>query len=123
MGDVKIMFFVTNYGLNTKRRPFCIEFRARSNGTNNSEDFDETQVWTFIWVSEFCLGSCILYYWQRRRHGGHAWAMKEAVMTLLLVRQRLDGPAAPAAASLLAHLPEEIWLAVCAFLRSADFMP
>ena len=61
-------------------------------------------------------------YWQRRRHGSHAWAMKEAVTTLLLVRQRLDGPA-PAAPSPLVHLPEEIWLAVCAFLRSADFMP
>ena len=60
-------------------------------------------------------------YWQRRRHGGHSWALKEAVTTLLLVRQRLDA-LAPAAA-LLVHLPEEIWLAVCAFLRSADFMP
>ena len=49
--------------------------------------------------------------------------MKETVTTLLLVRQRLDGPAAPAAGSLLVHLPEETWLAVCAFLRSADFMP
>ena len=62
-------------------------------------------------------------YWQRRRHGGHGWAMKEAVTALLLVRQRLDGPAAPAAGSLLVHLPEEIWLEVCAFLRGADFMP
>ena len=61
--------------------------------------------------------------WQRQRHGGHGWGTKEAVTTLLLVRQRLDGPAAPASASALVHLPEEIWLAVCAFLRSADFMP
>ena len=29
-------------------------------------------------------------YWQRRRHGGHSWVTKEAVITLLLVRQRLD---------------------------------
>ena len=66
-------------------------------------------------------------YWQRRLHGGHAWAMKEAVQTLLLVRQRLDARAlldpAPAAAGSLPHLPEEIWLAALAFLRSADFMP
>merc|ERR1712086_1200790 len=47
-------------------------------------------------------------YWQRTRHGGHSWALKEAVTSLLLVRQRLDA-LAPAAA-LLVHLPEEIWL-------------
>ena len=61
--------------------------------------------------------------WQRRRHGGHGWGTKEAVTTLLLVHQRLDEPAAGAAGTLLVHLPEEIWLAACAFLRSADFMP
>ena len=67
-------------------------------------------------------------YWQRRHHGRHGWAMREAVRTLLLVRQRLDthalavpGPAAAAGA--LPHLPEEIWLAALGFLRSADFMP
>jgi len=60
-------------------------------------------------------------YWQRRRHGGHSWAMQEAVATLLLVRQRLGAlaPATPAAA-LLPCLPEEIWLAACTFLRGAD---
>ena len=79
-------------------------------------------------------------YWQRRRHGGHSWATREAVTTLLLVRQRLDAQGAAAvpqghralrsrsrslaqAAAQLPHLPEEIWLAACGFLRSADFMP
>ena len=74
-------------------------------------------------------------YWQRRRHGQHAHDMKQVVWTLLLVRQRLGHRALPAAApagpvvqdqqptALLAHLPEEIWLAVCNFLRSADFEP
>ena len=67
-------------------------------------------------------------YWQRRLHSGHGWAMKEVVRTLLLVRQRLGAhaPAAPspaAAGGALPHLPEEIWLAALAFLRSADFMP
>ena len=83
-------------------------------------------------------------YWQRKRHGRHSWAMKEAIATLLLVRQRLDAqgaasvpPAVPQghralrsrslapthAAVRLPHLPEEIWLAACGFLRSADFMP
>ena len=67
-------------------------------------------------------------YWQRRLHGRHGWAMKEAARTLLLVRQRLDmhalaAPAPAAAAGALPHLPEEIWLAALGFLRSADFMP
>ena len=60
--------------------------------------------------------------------------MREAVVTLLLVRQRLDVHAAaqPSARSrvlrsmsaMLArpYLPEEIWLSVCMFLRGADFM-
>ena len=67
-------------------------------------------------------------YWQRRLHGRHGWAMKEAARTLLLVRQRLDAHrihhalAAPGPAA-LPHLPEEIWLAALGFLRSADFMP
>ena len=67
-------------------------------------------------------------YWQRRLHGGHGWAMKEAARTLLLVRQRLDAhalaaPGPVAAPCALPHLPEEIWLAALGFLRSADFMP
>ena len=68
-------------------------------------------------------------YWQRRHHGRHGWAMKDAVHTLLLVRQRLNAHALAApgpaqwAAGTLPHLPEEIWLAALGFLRSADFMP
>ena len=69
-------------------------------------------------------------YWQRKRHGGHAWVMKEVVETLLLVRQRLDAhalanlgtPHAPLHPA-FPHLPEEIWLVALEFLRSADFMP
>ena len=67
-------------------------------------------------------------YWRRKRHGAHAWVMKDAVWTLLLVRQHLDAlalaaAAPPAADGILPHLPEEIWLAALGFLRSADFMP
>ena len=66
-------------------------------------------------------------YWQRRLHGGHGWAMKEVVRTLLLVRQRLDAEALtepdPATPGALPLLPEEIWLAALWFLRGADFMP
>ena len=81
-------------------------------------------------------------YWQRRLHGGHSWAMRKAVMALMLTRQRLDagppvraavavrasrrGAAAPISAPRarpLVHLPEEIWLLVCGFLRSADYPP
>ena len=71
-------------------------------------------------------------YWRRKLHGGHAWVMKEVVRTVLLVRQRVDArallhPAPGTAAGVLPitlpHLPEEIWLAPLAFLRSADFMP
>ena len=44
----------------------------------------------------------------------------------MLVRQRLDAgpPVTGGGAALvpLVHLPEEIWLLVCGFLRSADFM-
>ena len=61
-------------------------------------------------------------YWQRKLHGGHSRAMKRAVLAMMLVRQRLDAEAAAAgAAHALVHLPEEIWLLMCAFLRSADF--
>ena len=65
-------------------------------------------------------------YWQRRRHGGHSWAMRQVVLAVMLARQRLD--AAPPAilgggARALVHLPEEIWLLVCGLLRSADFGP
>jgi len=58
-------------------------------------------------------------YWQRLRHCGHGWGMKEAVMTVLLVRQRADHLDAGASVC----LPEELWLKALAFLRSADFMP
>ena len=66
-------------------------------------------------------------YWQRRRHGGHSWAMKEAVLALMLTRQRLDNAPAPElldhAAAESHRLPEEMWLRACSFLRSADFEP
>ena len=71
-------------------------------------------------------------YWRRRRHRGQAPAMGEVVRTLLLTRQRLGARRAPgrtaprtrrrAAAPPLPHLPEEIWLRLCGFLRSADFV-
>ena len=77
-------------------------------------------------------------YWQRRLHGGHSWAMRQVVRTLMLTRLRLDtSPPVRAAVAVrvtrrraatraaaphpLVHLPEEIWLLVCGFLRSADF--
>ena len=65
-------------------------------------------------------------YWQRRRHAAHARAMRDVVLAVMLVRQRLDAApqtavAAAAAAHTLVHLPEEIWLLMCGFLRSADF--
>ena len=65
-------------------------------------------------------------YWQRRQHGRHSWAMKQVVKTVLLARQRLGGGAEEPAHQEpdlfgLVHLPEEIWLLMCGFLRSADF--
>jgi ankyrin repeat protein len=54
-------------------------------------------------------------YWQRKHHADHSYAMRQVVTTALLIRQRLD------AASERALLPEEIWLKLCTFLRSADF--
>ena len=82
-------------------------------------------------------------YWERRRHTGHAWAMKAVVWTLLLSRgrhaacsrgnspvntpPRLAGrdprSRPPTPTPTLPLLPEEIWLVVCSFLRSADFVP
>ena len=70
-------------------------------------------------------------YWQRKRHGGHTWSTRQVVTTLLCVRQRLfaedsDGDTDRRKVEdldALPHLPEEIWLAMCAFLRSADFAP
>ena len=64
-------------------------------------------------------------YWQRRRHGGHSWAMRQVVLAIMLARQRLDDAPTPilggGGARVLVHLPEEIWLLMCGFLRSADF--
>ena len=62
-------------------------------------------------------------YWQRTRHGGHAWVMKEVVRTAMLIRNRLKDhtPASPAVV-VFPDVPEEIWLAVLGFVRSADFM-
>jgi len=87
-------------------------------------------------------------YWQRKHHGGHSWAMKQVVRAVQLVRQRLDAPprtsaradtatatatatatdthtdtAAVGVVPALVHLPDEIWLVMCGFLRSADFPP
>ena len=70
-------------------------------------------------------------YWQRRRHGGHSWAMRQVVLAVMLVRQRLNTAATAAGGTAtatpgqvaLVHLPEEIWLLMCGFLRSADFPP
>ena len=71
-------------------------------------------------------------YWQRKHHMHHSWAMKQVVPTLLRVAQRM-GARTPATARGDAHapvqhpplplplLPEEIWLEVLGFLRSADF--
>ena len=62
-------------------------------------------------------------YWQRKHHAHHSWAMKQVVMTLLLVGQRLDYEASnqPDPTTVLPEMPEEIWLSACGFLRSADF--
>ena len=75
-------------------------------------------------------------YWQRKHHAHHSWAMKEVVRTLLLVAQRMGVHAditQPLALSSDAHtpvqhqppslprLPEEIWLELLGFLRSAEF--
>ena len=71
-------------------------------------------------------------YWQRKLHVHHSWAMKQAVLTLLLIEQRCNpGKSgfswrvirAPPAEDpdMLLHLPEEIWLEILQFLRSADF--
>jgi ankyrin repeat protein len=62
-------------------------------------------------------------YWQRVRHSCHGWGMKEVVMTVLLVRQRVDGFAEGTSVPMLVHVPEEMWLMALTFLRSADFMP
>jgi len=79
-------------------------------------------------------------YWQLRHCRRHSRGMKGAILAVMLCRQRLDARALPAPAeahgrgsrasrqrqrrpAALAHLPEEIWLATCAFLRSADFPP
>ena len=63
--------------------------------------------------------------------------MRDVVLAVMLVRQRLDAAPQTAAAArptrrrraiaaantahTLVHLPEEIWLLMCGFLRSADF--
>ena len=72
-------------------------------------------------------------YWQRRHHAHHSWAMKQVALTLLLVAQRRGVHAATSTQSGAPHtavqyppmslplLPEELWLEVLGFLRSADF--
>jgi ankyrin repeat protein len=74
-------------------------------------------------------------YWQRKYHAHHSWSMKQVVLTLLLVAQRIGIHAEitqPPALSGDAHtpvqhpplslplLPEEIWMELLGFLRSAD---
>ena len=75
-------------------------------------------------------------YWQRHRHAAHSRAMREVMRAVMLARQHLDAAPQTAvavrstrprrrctavAASTLVHLPEESWLLMCSFLRSADF--
>ena len=63
-------------------------------------------------------------YWQRKRHGHHSWSMREIVQALLIVELRLNRKLAARKSprrSYLVNLPEEIWLVVLAFMRSADF--
>jgi len=61
-------------------------------------------------------------YWQRKHHDGHSYAMRQVVTTALLLRQRLDAKSSPLGVlPELPELPEEIWLNLCTFLRSADF--
>ena len=74
-------------------------------------------------------------YWQRKHHAHHSWAMKQVVLTLVLVAQRMGAHAditqpltlpGDAHTSVqhqppsLPRLPEEIWLELLGFLRSAD---
>ena len=74
--------------------------------------------------------------WQRKHHAHHSWAMKQVVLTLLLAAQRMAVHAhitQPLALPSDAHtpvqhhppslplLPEEMWLELLGFLRSADF--
>lgn len=50
--------------------------------------------------------------------------MRETVQALLIVELRLNRKLAARRSprrNYLVHLPEEIWLIVCAFMRSADF--
>ena len=72
-------------------------------------------------------------YWQRKHHAHHSWAMKQVVLTLMLVAQRMGVHATTSTQSGDPHtavqhlplslplLPEELWLEVLGFLRSADF--
>ena len=75
-------------------------------------------------------------YWQRKHHTHHSWAMKQLVWTLLLASHRMDARTGSAQSHArrsdghtpiqhqplpLPLLPEEIWLEVLGFLRSADF--
>ena len=72
-------------------------------------------------------------YWQRKHHAHHSWATKHVVLTLLLVAQRICVHAAKSTQSGDPHtpvqhpplslplMPEEIWLELLGFLRSADF--
>ena len=75
-------------------------------------------------------------YWRRMQHNGHSSTMKQVVVLLLLIRQRLDArPPTRHGAAICAHtasatdprprlqLPEDMWLLVCGLLRSADFAP
>ena len=61
------------------------------------------------------LTSTGMQFWQRRRHDQYGWGLARAVHLLLCVRQRHNTTRAP-------DLPVELWLEICKFFRSRDFL-
>ena len=67
-------------------------------------------------------------YWLLRSHSRHSRAMQQVVLTITLIRSRLDSRgddnasgSATVFRAQLAHLPPEMWLSCLGHLRSADF--